>query len=266
LELEDFTLLDEGKPQHIKYFARQTDSPLSIAIAADVSRSQEAIIQTESRTAAQFLSHVLRDNDKALLVSFGSQVKLLQDYTRSPSELTGALDRLSLDEPSAPTDGPPRGTLLYEALDWTIHEKLFGRPGRKVMVVITDGIDQGSSVTRRQVIESAHRADTVIYAIYHADRNFQYLRGGDVMLQILTEQTGGRFFRVGKEKKQTLGPIFEQIEEEMRNRYLLSYTLSEEVPDGTFRSLEIRTRNTNLKVVARKGYYTGSAASAYSRN
>jgi VWFA-related protein len=268
LKADDFKVWDGGKPQQIDYFARQSDLPMTIAISVDVSKSRERIIQAESRTAGRFLSQVLREEDTAFLVSFGSQVTLVKNFTSSAGELSQALDGLRGDEPGprVSLDDSARGTLLYDALYWAAHDKLSDRPGRKVVIVITDGVDQGSRITRTQVVEAAQRADTVIYGIYSADSSYPYLRGGDVMLRLLTDPTGGRLFRVRNNDTQTLGSIFGHIEQEMRSQYLLSYTLSESVPNGTFRSVEVRTLNKKLHVFAKKGYYTGRATNGNSDN
>src|SRR5690348_8849015 len=150
LEKNDFTILEDGKPQEIKYFTRETDLPLTIGLLIDVSGSQRNLIDIERSAASQFFSQVLRKKDEAFLISFGEESELLQDYTNSARMLTEGLGRLrvssgvgGLHPGPVPTAGPPRGTVLYDSVYLAANEKLKTEVGRKVIVIITDGVDQG---------------------------------------------------------------------------------------------------------------------------
>src|SRR3982751_1619070 len=176
LEKNDFTVLEDGKPQEIKYFTRDTDLPLTIGLLVDVSGSQRNLIDVERNAASQFFREVLRKKDLAFLISFGEETELLQDYTGSPRLLTEGLGQLrpssgvsGIHPGPVPTMGGPRGTVLYDALYLATNEKLKGEVGRKVIVVITDGVDQGSRLTRNQAIEAAQKSDAVIYSIAYED-------------------------------------------------------------------------------------------------
>ena len=152
LEKQDFTILEDGKPQPIKYFTRETDLPLTIGLLMDVSGSQQNLHRRSRRNAAsQFFSQVLRKKDEAFLIMFGEESELLQDYTNSVRLLSDGLRRLQLKRAWAgfgpgpvPTMGQPRGTVLYDAVYLAASEKLRTEVGRKVIVVITDGVDEGS--------------------------------------------------------------------------------------------------------------------------
>src|ERR1035441_6290702 len=151
LEKQDFTILEDGKPQPIKYFTRETDLPLTIGLLIDVSGSQANLIQIERDAAAQFFTQVLRKKDEAFLLSFGEEAELLQDYTNSPKLLIAAMRDLRVSSGvggfgpgPVPTIGQPRGTVLYDAVYLAANEKLKSEVGRKVIVVITDGVDEGS--------------------------------------------------------------------------------------------------------------------------
>jgi VWFA-related protein len=263
---DDFLVSEEGKPQEVKYFARETDLPLTIGLLVDVSRSQERLIETERDAAAQFFSAVLRQKDLAFLISFGSEAELLQDFTGSARLLRQALGGLRLNagvggiQPGpVPTMSQPRGTVLYDSVYLAAREKLRGEVGRKAIVLITDGVDMGSRLKLEDALEAAQKADAIIYSIYYVDPSAYYRRGfgfggvSDAALRKLSEETGGRLFRVSKNNP--LPAIFEEIQKEMRSQYALGYTPANPAKDGAFRRLDVKTRQKDLKVQARKGYY-----------
>ncbi len=266
LTKDDFTVVEDGKPQTIKYFARETDIPLTIGLLVDVSGSQANLIEIERRAAYQFFSQVLRKKDMAFLISFGAEAELLQDYTGSPKLLQAGLEKLRVNSGvgganpgPVPTIGQPRGTVLYDAVYLATTDRLYREVGRKAVVLITDGVDQGSRVKLEAAIETAHKADAIIYSIYYVDHSAYYGHGGfyggvsDSALRKMSEETGGREFRA--DKKNSLPEIFDQLQQEMRSQYAIGYTPANDRKDGSFRRVEIHLRDKNLKVQARKGYY-----------
>ena len=268
LTKDDFTVYEDGKKQEIKVFARETDLPLTIGLLVDVSGSQERLIPEEKSAAAQFFQQVLRKKDMAFLISFGADADLMQDLTGSPTLLREALSGLRLNSGvggihpgPVPTASKPKGTILYDAVSLAASEKLKSEVGRKAIVLISDGMDFGSTYTRQQAIEAAHRADTMIYSIYFVDQAAYGYRGGGMMiggasdgdLKKMSEETGGRLFHVGRSN--TLKEIFDEIQSEMRSQYVIGYSSSSDARDGAFRKLEIKPNEKNLKVQARKGYY-----------
>ena len=263
---EDFTVVEEGKQQTIKVFARETDLPLTIGLLVDVSGSQERLIPEEKAAAGQFFQQVLRKKDMAFLISFGAEAELLQDLTGSPKLLREGLNQLRLNSgvgglhAGTIPNAKQRGTIMYDAVALAATEKLKAEVGRKAIVLITDGVDVGSTYTRQQAVEAAHKADTIIYSIYFVDNGGYGMRGmggfgggGDGDLKKMAEDTGGRFFSVGR--NQSLSDIFVQIEEEMRSQYVIGYSSTNETRDGAFRKLEIRLADKNLKAQTRRGYY-----------
>jgi VWFA-related protein len=261
----DFTVYEEGKPQEIKYFARETDLPLTIGLLVDVSVSQENLIETEKRAALQFFGSVLRKKDMAFVISFGSEAELLQDFTNSQNLLREGLDRLRVNSSPGglhpgpvPTATQPRGTILHDAVYLAATDRLKREVGRKAIVIISDGVDQGSRVKAEEAIAAAHRSDAAIYSIQYMDPYF-YSRGrgyyfpNDSSLKKMSEETGGRMFRV--DRKHTLPDIFAEIQEEMRSQYAIGYTPDNGTKDGSFRRIEIKTKDKNLKVQARRGYF-----------
>ncbi|MBK5291101.1 MAG: VWA domain-containing protein [Acidobacteriia bacterium] len=258
LEKSHFTVLEDGKQQEIRYFTRETDLPLTIGLLVDVSKSQENLIEIEKRAAAQFFEKMLRPKDMAFLISFGAEAELLQDYTNSARLLRQGLDGLRLSVPTGGLHPGPvptsrmRGTILYDAVYLAAHEKLKSEVGRKVVVVITDGVDTGSRVKVQEAIVAAHKSDVIIYSIYYADTRY-YGAGNDSDLKKMADETGGRVFHVGRNN--TLDDIFRQIQEEMRSQYLIGYSPVGGERSGAFRKLEIKTADKDQKVLARKGYY-----------
>jgi VWFA-related protein len=265
LTKDDFLLSEEGKPQEIRYFARETDLPLTLGLLVDVSGSQRNLIETERRTAHQFFSKVLRKSDLAFLISFGAEAELLQDLTSSLVLLRDGLDSLRLSTPPvSPTNSPvptmnqTRGTVLYDAVYLAATEKLRSETGRKAIVLITDGVDMGSRVKLERAIEAAQKADAIIYSVYYSDPG-AYGRGplyfsSDSELKKMSEETGGRVFRVNRNNM--LESIFSQIQEEMRSQYAIGFVPPNSVKDGGYRRVDLRTRQKGLKVQARKGYYS----------
>lgn len=264
LEKSDFTLFEDGKKQEIKYFTRETDLPLTIGLLVDVSASQERLIETERTAAHEFFTKVLRQKDEAFLISFGAEAELLQDSTNSPRLLLDGLNQLRLSVPvgglhpgPVPTVQTQAGTILWDAVYLAANEKLKTEVGRKVIVVITDGVDTGSKTTRDKAIEAAQRADTIVYSIFYQDPSaygpFGGGGGGEGELARMSGDTGGRVFRV--DRKHSLDDVFQQLQDEMRSQYAIGYTPTNSRKDGSFRKLEIRVSSKDDKVQARKGYY-----------
>ena len=264
LEKKDFTVFEDGKQQTITQFTRETDVPLTIALLVDTSESQDRLIDVERRAAHDFFTHVLRQKDEAFLIQFGAEAELLQDSTNSPKLLLDGLNQLKLSVPTGgigpgpvPTLHNQAGTILYDAVYLAANEKLKGQTGRKAIIVITDGVDTGSKISRDQSIEASQRADTIIYSIFYQDSAaygpFGGGGGGYGELQRMSGDTGGRVFRV--DRKYTLDDVFRDLQEEMRSQYSIAYTPTNSKRDGTFRKIELKASNKDYKVQTRKGYY-----------
>ena len=264
LSKEDFTLAEDGRTQAIKYYTRETDLPLTIGLLVDVSASQRNLIEIEREAAYQFFSQVLRKKDMAFLISFGEEAELLQDFTGSPRLLQAGLERLRVSSGVSgvhpgpvPTIGTPRGTVLYDAVYLAATDRLSHEVDRKAVVLITDGVDQGSRLKIEEAIKSAQKADTVIYGIYYVDPSaygYGYFGGvSDSALKKMSEETGGHVFHV--DRKHPLPAVFKELQDEMRSQYAIGYTPTNDKQDGSFRRIELRTKDRNLKVQARRGYF-----------
>jgi VWFA-related protein len=233
----------------------------------DVSASQEYLIDDERNAGSQFFRDVLRKKDLAFLIAFGEETELLQDSTASPRLLSEGLRQMrvnaavgGLHPGPVPTVGQPRGTVLYDAIFLAATDKLRNEAGRKAIVVITDGDDQGSRMSRNQAIEAAQKADVVIYSIIYYDPRAYGRSGfniggnaGEAEMRKMSDETGGRSYKV--DRRHTLQSIFQELQEEMRSQYSISYTPANEAKDGGYRHLEIRLAQKDLKAQCRKGYY-----------
>jgi VWFA-related protein len=260
---DDFSLTENGQQQTIKYFTRETNIPLTLGLLVDVSRSQERLIDIERQAGYRFFSEVLKDKDMAFLISFGSEAELLQDYTNSRKLLQKGLDQLRLNAPAeglhpgpVPTVHQARGTILWDTVYLASNDQLKGQVGRKAIVVITDGGDQGSRVKLEEAIKASQMADAIVYAIYYVDPaayGGHFGAPSDRDLRKLAEDTGGRVLHV--DRKHTLEDIFREIQDELRTQYSLGYTPTNSTKDGSFRKIEIHTKDKEQKVQARKGYF-----------
>jgi VWFA-related protein len=264
LEKRDFTLYEDGKQQELKYFTRETDLPLTIGMLVDISGSQERLIETERRAAYAFFSQVLRKKDEAFLISFGPEAELLQDFTSSPKLLQDGLSQLRVSVPvgglhpgPVPTQQSQAGTILYDAVYLAANEKMKSEVGRKAIVVITDGVDTGSKVSRDKAIEAAQRADSIIYSFFYQDLAAYGLfgggAGGERELAKMSSETGGRVFHI--DRRYTLEEAFKDLQDEMRSQYALGYSSTNPKKDGAYRKIDIKMANKDMKVQARKGYY-----------
>lgn len=309
LAKDDFDLAEDGRPQTIRYFARETDLPLTLGLLVDTSLSQRLVLGEERDASRRFVEKVLReDRDQTFLIHFDHDTELLQDLTSSRSKLERALDNLEL-----PDDGRPQlrgggggypgggggypgggggypsggrrrsnlpGTTLYDAVLLASDELMKKQQGRKAFILLTDGVDNGSKVPLYQAIESAQRADTLIYSIYFTGEESQpqvpfnggfggmRRRGGGFpprqverpdgrkILQQMSRETGGGFFEVSK--KLPIDQIYDRIEEELRNQYSLGYTPDRTDGGSAFRKIAVTIKQKNMIVQTRQGYYPRS--------
>ena len=198
LTKDDFTLQEDGRPQTIRYFSQEANLPLTLGLLVDTSRSQTNVLDAERNASRGFLDQMLvQEKDKAFLIHFDREVELLQDLTSSREKLQAALELLKTpsdrDRSNDPNDsGDSRsgsgshhgdGTQLYDAVFLASNELMKKQQGRKALVILSDGVDRGSKTSLESAIESAQRADTVVYSIYFADshredRNEGQRRGG----------------------------------------------------------------------------------------
>jgi VWFA-related protein len=314
LTKDDFKLAQDGQPQSIRYFNKETDLPLSLGLLVDTSMSQRRVLDQERTASYSFLNNLMRpdDKDKAFVIHFDWDIELLQDLTSSRPKLEAALDKL--DNPRfAPGYGGGSGsgsggggypgggsgggggrhggggTTLYDAVFLASDDVTRKLQGRKALIILSDGVDTGSKVSLDRAIETAQRANTLVYSILYADPEAYGHQGypgggmgghhggwgggggmgrgpggggypqqsshpdGKKVLERIARETGGRFFEVSK--KQPIDQIYTQIEQELRNQYSLGYSPDKAVAGSGYHKITLTTTNKDLLVQTREGYY-----------
>ena len=257
LTKDDFVLKQDGKEEPIRFFSRGSDLPLSLALMVDTSASQQTFIGDEALASDVFFETMLgRKGDRAMLVQFDSTVLLLKGMTNSASALHFALSHVSQ------RGSGTGGTLLYDAIYVVAKNALASETGRKAMVILTDGGDNGSRRTLPEAIEQAQRADVQIYSVLYSMRNS--LSASDVgrapafdpglgALEKLSESTGGRVFTVSR--TMSLREIYDQIGQDLRLQYELGYKPPPGTQPNTYHKLELKAKDKKLTVQARKGFF-----------
>ena len=285
LTRDDFALDEDGRPQTITYFARENDLPLTLGLLVDTSMSQTRVLDQERKASYAFLDHMLREGkDKAFVIHFDREVELLQDLTSSRQKLESALDLLQTPRDSEGSGDSARqrhgggGTLLYDAVYLASDELMRKQQGRKTLIVLSDGVDRGSKETLQTAIETAQRANTVVYSILFKDEQPAGNHGGfgglgpgghrggpgrfpqeerpdgKKILERISKETGGRLFEVSK--KQAVEQIYAEIEQEVRSQYILGYTPDKAQSGASYHKIHLATKQRDLTVQARDGYYT----------
>jgi VWFA-related protein len=247
LNQKDFSFLDDHKPpQEIVNFTQQTDLPLLLGLLVDTSGSVHSRCQFEQDAAVGFLQHTIRQHyDHAFVMGFSARNKVVQDFTDNVSLLQTGIHNLQ--------NGG--GTALYQAIYNACKDRLLkddtDRPTRRALVIVSDGEDNQSDVSRAQAIEMAQRAQVIIYTISTDDSGL--ILRGDKVLQQLADSTGGRAFFPFKMKD--IKNSFSAIEDELRSQYVVSYHPADFDADGRFRSIEITSLKKDLQVRSRRGYF-----------
>jgi VWFA-related protein len=275
LTRDECQVAEDKTPQTFKSFTAETDLPLTLGILLDTSGSQQRVLPLEQQAASQFLEHVLRSKDEAFAASFDVNVDLLQDFTNSPHMLSRAMDKAQINigggslGPPGLGGGPvpisnPKGTVLYDAIYQSATDKLNQETGRKALIILTDGEDEGSDHKIKDAIAAAEKNNVIIYVILIADRAMYWSQGegyyGYSPAKQISDESGGRIIDVGNNGAK-LQAAFQQIEDELRTQYLASYVPSNTKADGTFRRIGLEChgdQSESLKVQVRKGYYAPS--------
>ncbi len=240
----DFEIYEDGQLQVISRVGRQEDQPLRLALLLDISASVRNRLKFEQEAALDFFRRMLRPQDRAAFYAFNHDVYLRQDLTSSLGALETAVRGLEA-----------RGaTALYDAI-FIAARRLEREPGRRVIIVVSDGQNTVSRVTRERALEEVNRTDAIIFGICPVIRTEydDFLPPPDNDFDLLCRQTGGRVFMVTSLSELTTG--FAQLEAELRAQYVLSYYSSNDARDGRFRRIEVRVKRPGVTVRARSGYY-----------
>lgn len=286
LTKDDFVIAEDGRAETITYFARENDLPLTVGLLVDTSLSQRRVLGQERTASSSFIEHTLREDkkDQAFLIHFDYEVELLQDFTSSRKKLESKLDLLETPEMQrASDDGSGHrhggGTLLYDAIYLASNDMMQKLQGRKAVIILSDGDDRGSKENLESAIESAQRANTVVYSVLFKDDEPFGQRGGysgggwgghggggghrypqqerrpdgKKILERISKETGGRLYEVSK--KLTVDQIYDQLAQELRDQYILGYVPDKSPSGAGYRKIHLVTKQKDLSVQARDGYY-----------
>ena len=253
LQQSDFSILEDGRPQAIRYFARQTDLPLTLGLLVDTSMSQERVLDSERAASFRFLDQVLRENkDQIFVTQFDIAVLTRQPLTSSYKDLNDALSQVNTPTRRELENGGDRGTLLLDAVVEASKDTMAKQHGRKALILLTDGDDNGSDATLANAIDAAQKADTLIFSILFSDSGRAH-GPGQYILQHLSHETGGGYFEVSK--KQNIDQIFDAIQDELRSQYSLGYVSDKPPTIGEFRKIQLKVATPGLLVQARDRYW-----------
>jgi VWFA-related protein len=262
LNKSDFTLLEDGRPQKITYFTRETNLPLTIGLMVDTSLSQTHVLDSERAASFQFIDEVLRENkDHVFVMQFDMNVKTMQPLTGSRADLQNSLRMVN-----TPTKGELRsqyggGTLLYDAVSDAAKEIMKKQEGRKALIVLSDGGENGSNATLAGAIEEAQRTNTLIYTIQFGDGGgFMAGEFGKHVMETLAKRTGGTYFVVSK--KLTIDQVFAQIEEDLRSQYSIGYVSDKPAVISEFRKIDLKVKRPDETVNTRDRYWAGPGGTA----
>jgi VWFA-related protein len=266
LNKEDFDLTEDNTPQEIRYFSKQTDTPLTLGILVDTSPSQQRVLPLEQEEGKAFIRQVIKPKDMAFVLHFDLEVELLQDFTGDAKLLSRAIDETVINGggagalPGTFPDSRACCTYLYDAVYLASNDLLKNEVGRKVIILLTDGEDEGSKEKLETALQVAQKSDVMIYSIEISDRmyypRYRMSYTGDGVLKKLSNDTGGRVIEVNSSKD--VGKAFQEIADELRTQYSLGYTPSNNRRDGSFRKIQLKVRNQDYKIQARRGYYAPS--------
>jgi len=256
LSQEDFSLSEDGRPQTIRYFARESNLPLTLGLMVDTSGSQRRVLGAERGASLRFFDQVVREKqDQVFIMQFDSAVQMRQALTSSVAKLEDALAYVDTESAAQLRIQHGGGTLLYDAVV-RASEVMKKLTGRKALIVLSDGVDLGSYLTLKDAVDAAQRADTLVYSILYSDSGaYGVFGGGDGMrvLQRMSNDSGGSFFEVSR--KQTVEQVFDILQEELRNQYNLGYVSDKPVTLSGFRTIQLTAKQKGLVVQARHEYW-----------
>jgi len=268
----DFLLEEDGRPQRIRHFLQESNLPLTLGLLLDTSASMTRVLDDEREAAHAFLKEVLRpEQDRAFLVEFDSAVSEITALTSSRRKLDQGLGAVSAESVysrrrTAPHTGA--STVLYDALRLAAGRTMAPLQGRKAIILLSDGMDAGSKTSLPEAIDSAQRADTLVYTIHiYAEppdaallppktraKMAESLAQGRQVLERISRETGAASYESAK--GQRLREIFGGIQDELRNQYSMSYSPDPQDATPGFRKISLKTRQ-GFAVQTRAGYFVG---------
>jgi len=263
LKAEDFEVFEDGQAQKIQFFSRAAESPLTLAILADVSGSQEDYLKEHRRHLKDFLRTVLKPQDKAMLVCFGANIYEVSPADAQPDRLDDALKdfqkarNTSSYRKLGPREIRDNASSFYDGVVESALA-LRGLEGRRAIIVFSDGEDNSSSRNLLDAIETAQEHSTTVFSLRYTEvkKGGQWSarnKYGRSVMQRLANETGGLEFDAGEEDN--LKDAFRRIAETLRSSYDLAYTSTQSERDGTFRKIRIKPRSSSLRARHKTGYF-----------
>ncbi len=266
LNKDDFSISEDGRPQTVQYFSRESDLPLILGLMVDTSLSQEKVLDAERAACFRFLDRVLRENkDQVFVLQFDFGVMMRQELTSSWKDLNGALTDVNSPSRKELQNQTGGGTVLYDAV-LAAAKVMQDSHGRKAVIILSDGVDNGSNTTLGDAIDAAQRAYTIVYSILYSDAGFYNVplgfghhgiplggEGGQGVLEKLSKQTGGALFEISK--KQSIDQVFDIIQDELRSQYNLGYVSDQPVRISEFRKIQVAIKTRGLVIQARDRYW-----------
>jgi Ca-activated chloride channel family protein len=246
LKRDNFRVIDDQKPAELRSFRSETDLPLQVGLLVDASNSVRDRFKFEQDAAVEFLNSIIRPKyDRAFVVGFDATPEVTQDFTDNTEHLSTGVRMLRAGG----------GTAMYDALYFACRDKLLKQeqtgPVRRAIILLSDGDDNLSHVTREEAIEMAARAEVIVYTI---STNISGMKGnGDKVLERIADATGGRAFFPFQMRE--MSDAFQSIQEELRSQYAVAYKPTNFTADGRYRTIQILAQDKGLKVRTRKGYY-----------
>lgn len=254
---DDFSLLEDKRPQTIRYFTRETDLPLTIGLMVDTSMSQEHILDAERGASFRFLDQVLRENkDHVFIMQFDLTVQTRQSLTGSRRDLNQALTMVDTPTRNQLRSQYGGGTLLFDSIVDASNDVMKQQQGRKALIVLSDGGENGSDATLSDSIDAAQRAETLVYTIFYSDGSFN--GDGKNIMQRLAKETGGGYFEVSK--KFPIDQVFALIQEDLRSQYSIGYVSDRPAAGAEFRRIQLTVKRPGLVVQCRDRYWAGPSS------
>ena len=261
LKEEDFEVLEDGAEQKISFFAKSEDVPLQLGLLMDFSGSQEEFVKPHHKDLVTFLKKALGPKDRAFLLCFGDHLRMVSDYTNSPNAVESALRLFEKGDRSfvelSPNERRSGGTAFYDAIFYSVTQKMTAaEPGRRALIIFSDGEDNSSGHHMLEAIEAAQTGDVLLFPIRYTEtpksgpvaRN----RYGTMVMQRIALETGGVDYNA---REKGLAANFEQIAEQLRTSYQLAYHTTNPSTDGSFRKIQVRLKRPGFTVRAKTGYY-----------
>jgi Ca-activated chloride channel family protein len=260
LTQDDLQVFEDDVPQKISFFSRSLDVPLALGIVVDFSDSQQHFYKQHKQDLALFLKAILGPEDKAFLVCFGNHLRLVSDFSQSGSDLLSNLGDFDPKKGRYPELGPPEerilGTAFFDAIYYSVVEKLAKENGRRVLLVFSDGEDNSSAFDMMSTIEAAQNANVTIYSIRYTETSHGKLNArnqyGIRVMERVAKETGGAHFDA-----RAMDPheYLQEVADDMRASYELAYYPQRAMQDEAFRKIRVLPRQAGLTVRARTGYF-----------